>query len=132
MGAVDYDHSQNHHTLAGPSAALPVMFAEGRPASLLDVGCGTGTWLRAAMDLGIKDVCGIDGVNLGPSALPVPAEFIRLQDLTSAWSLRRRFDVVLCLEVAEHLPRNVAAVLVGSLAEHSHRIIFSAACPGQE
>jgi len=40
------------HTLQGAAAALSAIFGSGAPKSLLDVGCGTGTWLRAAMDLG--------------------------------------------------------------------------------
>jgi ubiquinone/menaquinone biosynthesis C-methylase UbiE len=40
--AIDYEHSQNIHTLNGPQAALPVLFADNKPTSLLDVGCGTG------------------------------------------------------------------------------------------
>src|SRR5437764_15267703 len=60
---VNYNHIQNRHSVAGAQVALGLLFSQqGRPESLLDVGCGQGTWLRAALDLGIKDVCGLDGV----------------------------------------------------------------------
>ena len=46
--------------------------------------------------------------------------------------MERRFDVAICLEVAEHLPAQAAELLVKSLTMHADKIIFSAACPGQE
>ena len=45
--------------------------------------------------------------------------------------LPRRFDLVICLEVAEHLPEQVADTLVASLTAAGNCILFSAAIPGQ-
>jgi SAM-dependent methyltransferase len=129
--SVDYDHSQNIHTLEGPRIALPLIFADAKPRSLLDVGCGLGTWLNAALEFGIPDVFGVDGVGIARDKLLVPEVFFRQHDLTKPWSLGRRFDVVLCLEVGEHLEEEYAAMLVDSLVGHSDLIYFSAAVPGQ-
>jgi hypothetical protein len=52
-------------------------------------------------------------------------------DLEQPWDLGRKFDLVLCLEVAEHLHENSAAHLVRSLTMHSDLVVFSAACPNQ-
>jgi 2-polyprenyl-3-methyl-5-hydroxy-6-metoxy-1,4-benzoquinol methylase len=128
---VDYEHSQNKHTLEGPQTALPLILAEAKPRSLLDVGCGTGTWLKAALDFGIQDVFGVDGAEITKDKFLVPERLFRQQDLTVPWSLGRRFDVVLCLEVGEHLDEACAATLVDSLVGHSNWVLFSAACPGQ-
>src|SRR5579863_8625346 len=122
---VDYDHSKNVHTLSGPQAAMPLLFPEGKPRSLLDVGCGTGTWLQAAQEFGIKDIFGVDGVNIPAERLLFPNELFRKQDLTEPWNLGRKFEVVLCLEVAEHLPERSASTLIDSLTSHADTIIFS-------
>ena len=128
---VHYDHSTNCHTLAGAEAALPYIFGDRCPASLIDVGCGVGTWVRATMDFGITDVCGIDGVDVREDDLLFPRSLFRQQDLTQPWHLGRMFDVALCLEVGEHLPPEKAPTLVQALAVHSDVVMFSGACPGQ-
>jgi cyclopropane fatty-acyl-phospholipid synthase-like methyltransferase len=129
--AIEYLHAANTHTLSGPQAALSVLFERGKISSLLDVGCGTGTWMRAALDFGIPDVYGVDGVQVPPEQLHVPVEKIRYQDLTRSWNLNRQFDAVICLEVAEHLDGASAGVLIDALVRHGDHIYFSAGCPGQ-
>ena len=130
--SVDYNHSQNLHTLEGPKAALPILFPEGLPKSVLDVGSGTGTWLKAAIELGIQDVFGVDGVDIPPAKRHFPADKFLCTDLTKRWNLGRHFDAAICLEVAEHLDAVSAPVLIDALVDHSDLIFFSAACPGQD
>jgi SAM-dependent methyltransferase len=128
---IDYDHSQNLHTLTGPQVALPILLVDYMPTSLLDVGCGNGTWLKAAMDFGIRDVFGVDGVEIPIDKLHVPVEKIQHQDLTRPWNLSRQFDAVICFEVAEHLDSSFGSTLIDALVKHSDSIYFSAACPDQ-
>lgn len=129
--SINYIHTEDLHTVGGANAALSFLFASEKPSSLLDVGCGPGTWLKAALDLGISDVFGVDGIILESDKTHVPTANIQFQDLTNTWDLKRRFDVIICLEVAEHLDIQFADNLVDSLVKHSHRIFFSAACPDQ-
>lgn len=129
--SVHYDHSRNSHTLEGPAAALPFIFPEGAPRSVLDVGCGTGTWLRAIQDRGQAEVFGIDGVNIPAEKLLFDPKCFRHCDLTSPINLERKFDVVICLEVAEHLEATFAPVLIQTLTRHADMVVFSAACPNQ-
>jgi SAM-dependent methyltransferase len=128
---IDYDHASNLHTLEGAASALPSLLDSVKPKSLLDVGCGMGVWLKAALELGISDVYGIDGVEISAEQLLIPHEVFRQQDLTQEWNLNRHFDALLCLEVAEHLDCDFAPQLVANLTRHSDNIYFSAACPGQ-
>jgi SAM-dependent methyltransferase len=128
---IEYNHIAEIHTLTGPRAALPILFAHEKPLSLLDVGCGTGTWLEAALDFGIPDVFGVDGIAVPPDRLHVSPERIHQQDLTNDWNLERKFDAVICLEVAEHLDSRFAPTFIRALTNHSDRIYFSAASPRQ-
>ena len=129
--SIDYSHADNLHSLSGPRFALEHLFADEMPKSLLDVGCGIGTWIKAASDRGVNDFLGIDGVDIPAAELMIPREKFCRIDLTNEWSLGRRFDVALCLEVAEHLGAESSEVLIEMLAKHSDTIVFSAACPGQ-
>lgn len=128
---IDYDHTANVHTLNGARTAFQNIVGDWRPVSVLDVGCGKGSWVRAAMDSGITDVFGIDGIDVGDHARLFPRSYFQQQDLTERWSLSRKFDLALCLEVGEHLSPQVAGLLVESLVAHSDVVVFSGACPGQ-
>jgi hypothetical protein len=58
------------------------------------------------------------------------AEFLA-KDLSFPFDLGRRFDLVQCLEVAEHLPERAADGLIDSIVRHGDVVLFSAAVPGQ-
>lgn len=126
---IDYDHTKNPHHLAGPKAAISLIFAEERPNSIIDIGCGTGTWLKAALECGINDVSGLDGIV--PSQIHIPRSMIQQIDFTRPFDIGRRFDIAICLEVAEHLAKEVASDFVSSIIRHSDRVLFSAAAPDQ-
>lgn len=128
---IDYNHSLNLHTLEGPRTALSILFPNHKPQSLLDVGCGNGTWLKAAFEFGIPEVFGVDGVEVSSEDLHIDRDFIKIQDLTKHWDLNKKFEVVICLEVAEHLDKTHADSLIASIVKHGETIYFSAACPGQ-
>jgi len=128
---VDYDHQKNLHTENGPRAALPLIFGDWKPNSLLDVGCGLGTWLKAAVEFGIPDIFGIDGVDIPKDKLLISSDLFQQHNLTLPIDLGRRFDVALCLEVAEHLDEIFAKNIVKILTSHTDVVIFSAAPPWQ-
>jgi SAM-dependent methyltransferase len=129
---VVYNHSKGNHAPGVAQAALPLLLEDHVPKSLLDVGCGTGNWLKAAQELGIPEVAGIDGIELPDSQFLAPKSLFHKVDLSQAWDLGRRFDLILCLEVAEHLPPEAAGMFMRSLARHGDLILFSAAPPDQE
>ena len=132
MPAVAYDHSANAHSLAGAERGLSYIAAARPFNSLLDVGAGTGTWLLAAQRRGIADVMGVDGVPTEGRPLAVDRSLVRVADLRQSIDLGRRFDLALCLEVAEHLPEACAETIVGTLCRHADLIVFSAGAPHQD
>src|SRR5262249_15379258 len=87
-------------------------------------------WLTAFRDAGCR-IRGIDGAHVERDSLLIDPAAFEQHDLGEAFDLHERFDLVLCLEVAEHLPAQSASVLVGSLCRHGAVILFSAAPPGQ-
>jgi hypothetical protein len=129
--AIDYDPAQNRHSAEGPQVALPSIFPNGLPSSVLDVGCGPAVWLRALAQAGVPDYMGVDGVDIPPGDLLVDRNRFVHMDLVSKWDLGRRFEAALCLEVGEHLDPDHAGLLIDALVRHADLIVFSAACPGQ-
>jgi SAM-dependent methyltransferase len=118
---------------SGMSAAVvvPALIARENPRSVVDVGCGIGTWLAEFTKAGIDDVLGIDGPWVPQDLLRIPAARFLVHDLREPLRIGRTFDLVVCLEVAEHLPVTAAEVLVHGLTQLGNVVLFSAAPPGQ-
>jgi SAM-dependent methyltransferase len=125
-----YIHSENIHNLAAPREIVPIILRTVRPSSVLDVGCGNGTWLKVFEDNGVTDYVGIDGSEYS-ARFHIGIDKYRKKDLTLPFDLKRKFDLVLCLEVAEHIAASSADALIDTIVKHGDHILFSAAIPGQ-
>jgi SAM-dependent methyltransferase len=99
--------------------------------SALDVGCGVGAWLSVLREKGVADVLGVDGAWVDEKLLKIPVEKFRRADLSRPLNLERRFDLAICLEVAEHLPPERADGFIAELAGAADFVLFSAAIPFQ-
>lgn len=108
---------------------LPFVFGLVRPSSVVDIGCGTGEWLSVCSELGVSDIQGIDFHN--GKLLKIPTDLYKQTDLTQPFTLPRRFDLAISLEVGEHLPPEVAKSFVSSIAQLAPAVLFSAAIPSQ-
>jgi len=126
-----YIHSEEIHNMSAPREVVPHVMKLVTPSSVLDVGCGTGTWLKAFEEMGVSDYAGVDGDYVKRENLKIAENRFHPIDLRKTWSLDRKFDLVVSLEVAEHLPETSADLFVEALASHGETILFSAAIPGQ-
>jgi SAM-dependent methyltransferase len=121
-------------SLSSAQVVVPILKELINPETVIDVGCGVGTWLRAwaHLDEGVTMLAGVDGEWVR-ELLPDPVRpLFRAHDLTEPLRLGRKADLVLCLEVAEHLPQRASRTLVESLCRHGSVVAFSAAPPGQD
>lgn len=109
---------------------VPLVVDLVRPRHVVDVGCGAGTWLAAFRECGVDDVWGVDGAHAA-DFLEIPRDRFLAHDLTTPLRLERRFDLVVSLEVAEHLPPDRAPGFVDCLTRLGQVVLFSAAIPHQ-
>ncbi len=125
---------------ASAGKVLPIAMQLQPCRSIIDIGCGTGAWLAAARDMGVADVVGVDGAYVDRSQLEIPADRFVAADLATLTveGVRampavgaRRFDMVMSVEVAEHLPESAAAGFVALLTSLADVVLFSAAIPFQ-
>jgi SAM-dependent methyltransferase len=123
--------SQSPGSLASAKKAVPVILDLIHPKSVVDVGCGVGTWLSVFREYGVEDALGIDGGHVKDDMLLIPPSRFLVRDLSAPFHVGRRFDLVLCLEVAEHLPPESAAGFVSCLTQLGPCVVFSAAVPFQ-
>lgn len=98
---------------------------------MLDVGCGHGTWLKSAQELGIRDLHGFDGSYVDTQALLVDPSHFTATDLREEFTTSRQYDLTISVEVAEHLPITRAQSFVRDLCRTSDVVLFSAATPYQ-
>jgi SAM-dependent methyltransferase len=122
---------QQPGSAASAAQVVPVLADLVRPRSVVDIGCGTGSWLAAFQQVGVGDVLGIDGDYVSRSELLIPQEQFLPVDLTRPFRVPRPFDLAVSLEVAEHLPESAAAAFIASLADAAPAVLFSAAVPFQ-
>ena len=100
------------------------------PTEVLDVGCGIGAYLDIFKRFGAQSVFGMDGIPLEVTVLQ-PHEY-QVRDLSQPFDLGRVFDLVVNVEVAEHVSECDSRTVVECIAKHATRlIVFSAAEPGQ-
>lgn len=127
-----YRHNVSDGFDASPSLIVPILLDLFHPKSVIDVGCGIGNWIKKFEEHCVSDVIGIDGVHLNKALFLPSPEKLLLMDLEKPIHLERKFDLAICLEVAEHLAKGAAGDLVRSLCALSDIIVFSAAVPGQD
>jgi SAM-dependent methyltransferase len=112
-------------------AVVPFLVELLDPDSVVDAGCGTGSWLKVFREHGVEDILGLEANAIDPSILEIAAEEFRVANVFDELTVGRRFDLALCLEVAQFHPAEAAPRLVANLSTLAPAVLFSAAVPGQ-
>lgn len=131
MKKVPYIHDVNTHNKRSASVVVPIIMKLVQPESVIDIGCGLGSWLAIFENHGVRNILGIDGDWVDKSKLNIDIVKFKEHDLTSPLKINQKYDLAICLEVAEHLPERAAGILVESLVRSGKSILFSAAIPNQ-
>lgn len=101
-------------------------------SSVIDFGCGSAWMLYYFFQ---KYYCEIKGIELNQFAQihtnQEIREFIDTKDLTHEIKLPKKFDLALCLEVAEHIEDKYADIIISNITKAAPILVFSAASPGQ-
>ena len=122
---------QKDGSLHSAKEIVPLILNDVKPKSVVDVGCGLGTFLSVFREYGVQDILGIDGDYVEKKMLLIPQEKFQPMDVSKPFYLNRAFDLAVSLEVAEHISQDAAVSFVDSLTKLAPVILFSAAIPFQ-
>jgi SAM-dependent methyltransferase len=126
-----YKHRTIVDINSSASIVAPKIMEWFAPKTVVDVGCGLGSWLKAFADLGVTQIMGLDGQHLNRQLLCIPEQYVVEHDLEKPFPYSKKFDLVISLEVAEHLSKDAADTYVKTLVDLGEVILFSAAIPNQ-
>jgi hypothetical protein len=129
--AHDFYDEQHAGSVASARRILSILRERYDFDTVCDFGTGIGTWLKAAHELGKVALAGFDG----PWAMQHPARFTEAAffpvDLNDEIAVTDRFDLVISVEVAEHLDPERGPGFVRDLCRAGDVVLFGAALPRQ-
>lgn len=129
--SAQYYQKLQEGALQSAREVVPLIIEQVQPRRVIDVGCGLGIWLSVFKERGVEEIVGIDGEWIDRDKLYIPTKYFRAADLERPFRIDESFDLVVSLEVAEHLPARCAEAFVDSLVRLGPIILFSAAAPHQ-
>ena len=112
------------------SSALVDFFKTEKASSIVDLGCGTGDYVKNLRKAGLTCV-GYDG---NPDTPTISGGICKVADLTKSnpGLDQNKYDWVVSLEVGEHLPKEHEKTFLDNIVNHAHKgIVLSWAKKGQ-
>ena len=125
-----YDN-QEKGSFISASIVVPLVMSIVNPRSVIDVGCGLGTWLSVFNELGVDNILGLDGDWVDEKRLHIPKNKFKSIDLEKPININRKFDLAVSLEVGEHISKENSENYIKYLINKAPVILFSAAVPFQ-
>jgi SAM-dependent methyltransferase len=131
MSITSYYERMKVGSLRSAQVIVPFLMELLEPHSVVDAGCGTGSWLKVFQEHGVSEILGLDYDGVPRSLLDIPPAQFRVVNLGDELRLGQQFDLALCLEAAHFLPAESASQLVANLTALAPAAMFSAGIPGQ-
>lgn len=127
--------SYNEEQEADIRSAADTLFAIFQPRWAVDMGCGPGMMVRRLTELGVIAV-GFDGSSHAMAKAHEDTKAsLAVLDITAPSNAMGDFDLVICTEVAEHVPADKADALVDNLcaacSTRDGHVVLTAAPVGQ-
>ena len=127
----NFYHKVNHMSLQSAEIYAKYITYYYKPTSVLDLGCGTGAWLKAFKDCGAKNLKGVDGEWIKEEELLDPEIIFSALNLNKLELSDEKFDLAMSLEVAEHLEESSSEKFVEYLTNSSDLVLFGSAYENQ-
>ncbi|HEV2454238.1 MAG TPA: glycosyltransferase [Verrucomicrobiae bacterium] len=98
------------------------------PRTTLDVGCAKGFLVEKLRDAGVEAF----GLDVSPYAISEVREDIRQYCRVAHGTepITGQFDLITCIEVAEHVPEPEARAMIAEMCRHTDQVIFSSTDSG--
>ncbi len=126
-------HYDTNHLPISAKILVPYILQLIKVKSVVDVGCGLGQWILTFKENGVENIMGIDGAHVPKDKMYIPEKDFEVYNLENGMNYKpkKKYDLAISLEVAEHLTLDAADGFVKMLTSLSDIIIFSAAIPNQ-
>ena len=116
-------YERNEHWLTFFDRIAERVITDTHPNTVLDAGCAKGFLVECFRNRGI-DAYGIDISSYAIDCVhPSIKAYCSVGSITEPFS--HHYDLIICIEVLEHLPRDIAEQTIANLCRHAEDIIFS-------
>ncbi len=89
-----YDNNR-YYSFMSAKEVFKILLPSIKPSSIIDFGCGTGSWLYAAKSYGVKKILGIDGDYVPKNMLMIQDNEFKAANLQEKIDLEEKFDLVI-------------------------------------
>lgn len=116
-------YERNETWLRFFAGAAERIVADIQPRRVLDAGCAIGLLVETLRARGV-DASGIDLSSFAIESVPAPLRpHCRVGSIAEAFA--ERFDLIVCIEVLEHMPSAEADMAIANIAQHTDDVLFS-------
>ena len=116
-------YQRNDHWLGIFGKLADRIVAEIGPRSVIDAGCALGMLVEQLRTRGVE----AEGIDISGYAIAQTHEsvrpYVRVASVTEPFG--RRYDLIVCIEVLEHMPRHEAEAAIANMCMWSDDILFS-------